>query len=288
MSRITVAYDGGRASSAALAWAVDRAVREGASLEVVTVAELAPAGDVGWTELTIDAAERASQEGLELARDMAPLPGVSARLEIGDPARRMVEASRGADLLVIGSKRGDREHPVHFERLPRKVATLAACPVVVVPAWWTPRAGPVLAGVGDEEISTAPLEFAVRSARLLGTSVRVVHAWWIVPAVAPVTALAAPPAMEQQRARAEHQRIVDEAVAPYADTDVEMSAEAIEGGTVRIMVEQARSAVLTVVGSRRSGLFAEWLLGSLTHDMLLHLPSPVAVVPTTPRPSARR
>ncbi|PJJ70962.1 nucleotide-binding universal stress UspA family protein [Diaminobutyricimonas aerilata] len=288
MSRITVAYDGGPASRAALAWAVDRARAEAASIELLTAAEVALSGDTDWTVLNLEASEQASREGMEAARRMFSAAGITARVELGDATRRLVEASRDADLLVIGSKRGDREHPAHFERVPRKVATLAACPVVVVPARWTPAPGPILVGVGDEEVSTAPLDFAARSARIDGRPVHVVHAWWIVPRVAPAEALAVPPP-EEDRARAEHRRVVETAVGYLQErADVAVTGEAIEGGTVRVMVEQARRAALTVVGSRRSGLFAEWLLGSLTHDLLLHLPCPVAVVPTTVRPSARR
>jgi nucleotide-binding universal stress UspA family protein len=45
------------------------------------------------------------------------------------------------------------------------------------------------------------------------------------------------------------------------------------------LVDAAKDAELLVVGSHRKGVLAGLIIGSVSHDVLLNLPCPVAVIP---------
>jgi len=144
MGRIVVGVDPTPAARRALAWALDEARRRGASLEVVTAYHAPSAwfgmGDAvgagvstGFTE--DDLAESAAASQASIVDDVArhdPEVEVVARTVAGTPGAALVDASRGAELLVLGASthgeltgavRGSVEH--HCVRR-------AHCPVVVV------------------------------------------------------------------------------------------------------------------------------------------------------------
>ena len=67
----------------------------------------------------------------QLARGRSAFPAVEARLDIvhAQPVDALLEASRHADLLVLGRR---RHGMVHLGRLTRSVLRRARCPVAVV------------------------------------------------------------------------------------------------------------------------------------------------------------
>lgn len=136
--RIVVGVDGSDTSLAALEWAARQAELTGSRLDAVTTwhwpasfgypvplaAEFDPAGEA--TKLLDGALESlsASHPGLEVRK----------QVEEGDAATVLVECSRGADLLVVGS-RGHRELVgMLLGSVSQYCVTHARCPVLVLRA----------------------------------------------------------------------------------------------------------------------------------------------------------
>jgi nucleotide-binding universal stress UspA family protein len=133
--RIVVGVDGSPSSKAALAWAIGQAKLTGAMVEAVIAwdypATYGYAGvvvDVDWEGL---AAQVLGDAVSEVAPDAAPV-AIRQRVSEGNAAQVLLDASAGADLLVVGS----RGHGGFVEALLGSVSQHmvhhAACPVVVI------------------------------------------------------------------------------------------------------------------------------------------------------------
>ena len=134
--RIVVGVDGSEGSEDALRWAARQAKLTGATLEVVTGWEYpafygwAPAmpEDYDYEDLASRAQAKAIDEVFGSDRPAALETQVVAR----HPALALVEASEGADLLVVGS----RGYGGFADALLGSVSTYcvhhAHCPVVVI------------------------------------------------------------------------------------------------------------------------------------------------------------
>ena len=283
--RILVAYDGGAASAAALTFAARRAELQHAELHLLYVLRGHAVPD--WTGEEYnrrDAAESVLDDAEAWVMQHLPLARITSELRHGDAAEQIVAATTDADLIVVGSKRGDPATDARFESVPRKVASLARCVTVVVPATWSDRVGPVVVGVGDDEVSGDPVDFAVETAELTSSALEIVHGWQPlpVPSHIPVglgVSSARIATTEQHRADLVAERVRTR----HESLQVRTVSES--GRALDLVAERAALASLTVVGRRRSGLLADWLMGSVTHDLLLRLPSPVAVVPTLNTPA---
>lgn len=134
-ARIVVGIDGSPASGAALEWAANQAEITGARLEAVIAWEW-PSG-YGWPlplpedfDPAADAG-RALDEALGPVRKAHPLVALDPRVVSGHPATALVEASRGADLLVVGSRGHGAFSGMLIGSVSEHCATHAHCPVVV-------------------------------------------------------------------------------------------------------------------------------------------------------------
>lgn len=141
MSGITVGIDGSDHSVRALEWAANEAAVRHAPLTVLTV-HLVPQS--GWTGNPIilpqDAEEVAKER--QAAEEMtlkvtsqlgeARPASVTVRAVNGFPARELIEASRGADLMVVGSRGAGGFAKLVAGSVSSQVVHHAHCPVVVV------------------------------------------------------------------------------------------------------------------------------------------------------------
>jgi nucleotide-binding universal stress UspA family protein len=142
MPGITVGIDGSHDAHLALEWAMQEAAARHVPLTVVTVHDVPVSG---WTGGPIilpadePALERARQAaGDAVAKAAAALgeskpPSVTVRAVNGFPAQELIEASRDADLLVVGSRGGGGFARLLLGSISDKVMHHAYCPVVVVP-----------------------------------------------------------------------------------------------------------------------------------------------------------
>jgi hypothetical protein len=136
MRTIVVGVDGSPDADHALNWAIDEAKRHSMRLLLVHGVEIgAAAASPYGSGLVLEQLEEVGREVLDKALAFVRAKGVQAegRMEIGSSAHALVQASRGADLLVVGS----RGHGGFAGLLLGSVSTAcvhhAHCPVVVVP-----------------------------------------------------------------------------------------------------------------------------------------------------------
>jgi nucleotide-binding universal stress UspA family protein len=140
MTGIVVGIDGSRSGQQALKWALRQAATEQAPVTVLTVHRVATSA---WTGAPINSAEdradeektlQAAQEAVGKAvSELDVQPGeVSVRAVSDLPARALIEASRDADLVVVGSRGHGGFNGLPLGSVSSQVVSHAACPVVVV------------------------------------------------------------------------------------------------------------------------------------------------------------
>lgn len=132
--RIVVGVDGSPASVAALTWASRQATLTGAAVEVVlswqypaTFGGYALADGTDWPANAQTALDNAVDQALGSSGT-----SVSRSVVEGHPAKVLLDASTGADLLVVGSRGHGGFAGMLLGSVSEHVVTHADCPVVVV------------------------------------------------------------------------------------------------------------------------------------------------------------
>jgi nucleotide-binding universal stress UspA family protein len=138
--RIVAGIDGSASSVGALRWAIGQAGLTGAAVDAVAVWHYPVAtGGYGWTPVGVGAeydfrelTEKILADVISNALDPGSDVRVRAQVIEGNPAQVLIDASAGADLLVVGS----RGHGGFTEALLGSVSQHcvhhARCPVVVL------------------------------------------------------------------------------------------------------------------------------------------------------------
>lgn len=137
MERIVVGVDGSQPSGEALRWAIDEARRRGAAVEAVHawhqpfVAGYSTEGalDLGPYE---DEARTLLDAAVEALGDTGAVP-VDRKTVCGGAAGALVEAAKGADLLVVGSRGRGGFSGLLLGSVSQQVVHHAPCPVVIIP-----------------------------------------------------------------------------------------------------------------------------------------------------------
>ncbi|HXP33006.1 MAG TPA: universal stress protein [Acidimicrobiales bacterium] len=133
--RIVVGIDGSPSSLDALAWAARQAHLTASSLEIVMSWEWP--SSLGWAVPVPDNfdPEEDVRSALEAAvagvRADYPDMSIDPRVVSGHPAPILVEASKGADLLVVGSRGHGEFVGMLIGSVSEYCATNAHCPVLV-------------------------------------------------------------------------------------------------------------------------------------------------------------
>ncbi|MFF7636386.1 universal stress protein [Kitasatospora sp. NPDC008050] len=138
--RVVVGIDGSASSRAAARWAIDYARLIGAVVEAVGVVEIPM--NYGWsapvvdTSLDEDTAKRGFRQELDSVLPAALAGGepveVRELLVRGNPAEALIEASRGAQVLVVGSRGHGTFARAMLGSVSQRCAQHAPCPVVIV------------------------------------------------------------------------------------------------------------------------------------------------------------
>ena len=141
MAGIIVGVDGSHDAHRALEWAMQEAVARHAPLTVITVHQVAASTWTGTPiflpgdEPAAEQARKAAEEAVAKAAQLGESQPVSVtvRAVSGLPAQELIEASRDADLLVVGSRGGGGFARLMLGSVSDQVVHHAYCPVVVVP-----------------------------------------------------------------------------------------------------------------------------------------------------------
>jgi nucleotide-binding universal stress UspA family protein len=290
-----VGIDGSEGSRLALAWAVAEASRRGSAVDVLHVWHaplvVSPVGVPGkpWdlTEYHVRA-KRLLDEETEAAFAVLGQPGRQAagppiitREREGAPAKVLLDAAEGAELLVVGSRGIGGFAGLLLGSVSQQCLHHAPCPVAVVPSTWTPDGGKglIVAGIDGSEPSMAALAWAAREAQLRGDQLLVVQTWHL-PVPAGPYALQLDDHDEAELAQAtidiaHHARA--QVVDPVLDP-ARVEVRVLRGAAAPALIDAAHGADLLVVGSRGHGGFTSLLLGSVGQECAQHAPCPVVVV----------
>lgn len=141
---IVVGVDGSADADQALDWAVREARLRGASLQIVTVwadpyrnyfADVGKASDLDEKELVLARSSRTLADGTaHRVQLLEPELDVSTLVIEGGPAHRLIEASWGAELLVLGTRGRGGFLGLVLGSVSQQCIAHAHCPVVVVRA----------------------------------------------------------------------------------------------------------------------------------------------------------
>jgi len=128
--RVVVGIDGSEGSNRALEWAATEASRSGAVLEVH--ASYGP----GYVFVTPHEVEQAMQrlldDAVEHIHGVAPGVALTGVIQQGSAAQSLIEASKGADLLVVGSRGRGGFSGLLLGSVSQQCSLHAHCPIVIV------------------------------------------------------------------------------------------------------------------------------------------------------------
>jgi nucleotide-binding universal stress UspA family protein len=277
-SPIICGVDGSRASCAAARLARTIAERLASPLELLYVTYLREEGD----RL---ACGRALQADLE--RHLGPC--VALRVETGHPERRLIEASRRASLLVIGTRGVGAIRRALAGSVTTAVTRSAAAPVVVVRRGAVSDGvvslgcGGVVSAVRDER-DLASVATAACWARDLDLELTLAH---VLPQRLPVAAGIGPPpaglAYNAAEVAASARGMLEEIASMIAPSAPAVCRTRLLDGPVgRELARLAfvDAAALVAVGPLRHGSLAGAFVRSPTNHLLRHAPCPVMVCPS--------
>ncbi|MFY1585463.1 universal stress protein [Micromonospora sp. WMMD734] len=280
---VVVGVDGSPASLAAAEQAAHAAVLRGAPLHLVH-GYLHPLGygvplnpyDLGVPAPSEEAQRMLERTAAELADRWSGLT-VQARQIAGGAGATLVEESRRAGLVVVGSRGLGGFTGLLLGSVGAQVAAHAYCPVLVVRPEAQPIAmdGPVLVGVDGSPAAGVAADQAAAEAVRRGVPLVLVH-------VGPTPPERDGADAEQAEAgyRAHAVRLLAEASAAVrADhPDVVLREHPVRAvGVAQGLVEASATASVLAVGTRGRGGFTGLLLGSVSQAVVQHAHCPVLV-----------
>lgn len=286
-SRVTVGLDGSPESSAAARWAAHEAGLRSASLDLVHAEEWLedPPLPVATTEERRHWAEGVLRETADVLRREHPSLEISTRRVGGLPSLALASAAKDSDMLVLGS-RGlgsiagflvGSTGSATIAETERPVVLVRSADHTGIPSGGVSEPGPVVAGVDVRQASDRLLAFAFEEAAHRDGRLAVIHGWSPPPVLSYAPALHAGVLAEIAHGVATE---MDEILGPWRDRfpSVTVAPRVTIGQAATQILDAAAGCALVVVGRRiRRSPFGIHI-GPVTHAVLHHATSPVAVV----------
>ncbi|WP_426319892.1 universal stress protein [Microbacterium sp. E-13] len=273
---IAVGVTDGRAARRARAWAIDRATESHDRLLLFSVVGESSgiAGESTIAQRALAAAELLLQRSAKEAADR----GIAADVQVlrGKPLAQIIEISRRAQLVVIGSDRATADHP-HRGPLAVRTCAQAHCPVVVVPDLDLEDARGIVVGVDGSEISERAVAFAAREAVRRDEVLTAVMSWSPMPMPMQIGSL-------PREYLAGAQQLTEENLAisiaglrqDFPELRIRTVVEPSHPG--QLIRREAAHARMAVVGSHGRGALGRFILGSATQVLLERPPTVMVIV----------
>ncbi|GAA3357774.1 universal stress protein [Saccharopolyspora gregorii] len=284
---VVTGIDGSSSALRAARWAAGEARRRSARLhllhcDVKSLVVVPDAPVVPPRQMFLDSVREEAEESLRLAeeqvREVAPDVVVETEFRMEAPSSGLVEQSRRAELVVLGSRGLGGFTGLLIGSVAIAVAAHAQCPVAVVRGEHEPDGTePVVVGVSGSRHDVAALGCAFGFAAAREVPLRAVHAWH---------SLAGDEARLRHRVddgwavtRSDEERLLTEALAGWSEEhpDVVVQRFAPLDKPVRALLSHAAQAQLVVVGARGRGGFTGLVLGSTSQQLVQHSPCPVVI-----------
>lgn len=295
---LVVGIDGSAESEAAMEWALEEAARRGLAVELIYALAIPVVSDAYGMVMTrpdIDELSQYSQRLLDAAltsaRASAPELEISTRLGSGPPAAVLIEASKRAEALVVGTRGLGSIGGRLLGSVSVRLAGASVCPVFIVPPEWRENRlpdAPVLVGVDGSDHSDAALSLALEQARLRGVGLIVLSAYRVPWLARPVEPQLIAEFEESERWLAD-KTISDslERVKGHSYHDVRIEQVTAKAMPAEALIEAGRRAALTVVGSRGRRSLGRAVLGSVSRSLMQEARHPIAVVHRATRKHGR-
>ncbi|MCU1548180.1 MAG: universal stress protein [Arthrobacter sp.] len=275
---IVVGVNASAGSEAALAWALQRAVR--LSLPVIII----HAVDDRWMSPDVEYHGLIQESAMELLHQRqasagAQAPGVEVQVQLrhGSVSQALRDVSRDAAMVVVGAhdRRWLDGGPLTDRAL--QIVSASDSPVAVIPPSRGADDRGVVVGVDGSEESVQAVALAAAEADRYGDELTVMLAFgsparWVETQL-PFRGLAETVVEEDRIVLAESVAGVGD---KYPDLVVHRRLET-EAEPAKALAAGARGARLLVIGSRGRGGFSRLLLGSTAHAVLLNVPCPTVV-----------
>jgi nucleotide-binding universal stress UspA family protein len=278
--RIVVGLDGSERGRAALVWAGDRAHRLGAELEVIHAWQPPDIGGFGLAPETLALVEAEAHETLDNeVRSVPEQVHVSARVVAGSASGALLDASEGADMLVVGDRSHEGITGFLVGSTTDQCLHHAHVPIAVVRP--EARAGDppkIVVGVDGSDVAARALRWALDEARAIDARVTVVHAWdFVLAGGLPAPTVGWIPADLDKASEALVDAVLAEADLHGLVAPVERVSQC--GSAAAVLMKAATDADMIVVGRRGTGGFRALLLGSVSTQVARQAATTVVVVP---------
>lgn len=277
---VVVGVDGSPSALDAVRWAADDCARHHAPLRLVHavprpfrgLGRVMPSGD----DLR-QAVEAQADEWLREAAAQTDGIDVSTRVAYGGTAALLIEESRDARLMVLGSHGHGTVTGLLVGSTALALAAHATCPLVVVRGTAVPS-GPVVVGVDGSPTSEAAIAFAFEAASVRRAPLTAVLAWQDVMHEGGYQASRI--AFDWSAVEQDERRLLAQRLAGWQEKypDVPVDRVVLWERAGRALLGLGARARLLVVGSHGRGGFTGMLLGSTSRNLVYHAPCPLAVV----------
>lgn len=268
---VVVGFDGSRAAETAVRHGTQEAVQRGSELRIVHAfgwfALLPPMyppyqdSQLGPRAAVLDLLARTA-DGV---RGERPNLTVTTRLIDGSPGAVLVDASRDAQLVVVGHRGIGGFAGLLAGSTAVQLGVHASCPITVVRGAAPPGNAAILLGIDGSSEALAAADVAFVTARRRGVDLVVLYH--------KVSSDAEPDAVTAQ---------LEQLGQHYSE--VKYRHEVAEGSTPAAALIEAANRIdagMIIVGSRGRGAFRSLTTGSTSRALIEHADCPVTVVPPT-------
>jgi nucleotide-binding universal stress UspA family protein len=277
---VLVGYDGSPGGERALAWGARAAAERKTPLYLAVAVPAGAPSRHSHSDEVRKGARALLDRAADRVRAAHPHLMVETSLVEGPAADVLLEASRRAELIVVGTRGHGGFAGLLLGSVSLRVCAHTTCPVVVVPEAAEAADSPsVVVGVADRS-DTPAVEFAVEQARRIGGRVVPVHVWTLATA-GYFPGVVAPLLGDPLDMAATHDHLLAEILDPIRTQAPDVTIEAIvtTGAPAYALIDVSAHADLLVVAAHRAHGPFPMRLGPTTHAVLHHASCPVAVVP---------